>query len=104
MSLGTVMGGSIWGVLADKSDNTRSRKPKHTYPHNIIEKNFPSIFSPRGQMEIETLITPQMMRVRLKKEIDELEEEIDGYDYGSYQYDVVDGELQYLYARLSRLS
>ena len=55
-------------------------------------------------MEIETLITPQMMRVRLKKEIDELEEEIDGYDYGSYQYDVVDGELQYLYARLSRLS
>ena len=40
----------------------------------------------------------------LEAEIEELEEEQEHNDYGSYAYDVVDGELQYLYARLSRLS
>jgi len=40
----------------------------------------------------------------LEAEIEELEEEQESYEYGSYAYDVVDGELQYLYARLSRLS
>jgi len=39
----------------------------------------------------------------LKKEIEELEEEIEGYDFGSYSYDVVNGELEYSYARLARL-
>ena len=54
--------------------------------------------------EIERLILPQMMKVRLlKKEIEELEEEIEGYDFGSYSYDVVNGELEYSYARLARL-
>ena len=53
--------------------------------------------------EIEKLILPQMMKVRLKKEIEELEEEIEGYDFGSYSYDVVNGELEYSYARLARL-
>ena len=40
----------------------------------------------------------------LEAEIEELEEEQESYDYGSYAYDIVDGELQYLYARLSRLT
>ena len=40
----------------------------------------------------------------LESEIEELEEEQEHNEYGSYAYDVVDGELQYLYARLSRLS
>jgi len=40
----------------------------------------------------------------LEAEIEELEEEQEHNEYGSYAYDVVDGELQYLYARLSRLS
>ena len=54
--------------------------------------------------EIERLILPQMMKVRLlKKEIEELEEEIEGYDFGSYSYDVVNGELEYSYARLDKL-
>ena len=39
----------------------------------------------------------------LRKNIDELEEEIEGYDFGSYSYDVVNGELEYSYARLARL-
>ena len=53
--------------------------------------------------EIEMLILPQMMKVRLKKEIEELEEEIDGYEFGSYPYDVVSGELECKYVELSRL-
>ena len=40
----------------------------------------------------------------LEAEIEELEEEQEHNEYGSYAYDVVDGELQYLYARLARLS
>ena len=40
---------------------------------------------------------------KLRKNIDELEEEIEGYDFGSYSYDVVNGELEYSYARLDRL-
>ena len=40
---------------------------------------------------------------KLRKSIDELEEEIEGYDFGSYSYDVVNGELEYSYARLDRL-
>ena len=47
------------------------------------------------------MITP---KEALEAEIEELEEEQEHNEYGSYQYDVVDGELQYLYARLSRLS
>ena len=39
----------------------------------------------------------------LRKNIDELEEEIEGYDFGSYSYDVVNGELEYSYARLDKL-
>ena len=39
----------------------------------------------------------------LRKNINELEEEIDGLDFGSYSYDVVNGELEYSYARLARL-
>ena len=39
----------------------------------------------------------------LKKEIEELEEEMEDYEFGSYSYDVVSGELEYSYARLSRL-
>ena len=39
----------------------------------------------------------------LEAEIEELEEEQEHNDYGSYQYDVVDGELQYLYSQLARL-
>ena len=40
---------------------------------------------------------------KLRKSIDELEEEIEGYDFGSYSYDVVNGELEISYARLDRL-
>ena len=40
---------------------------------------------------------------KLKAKIEELEEEIEDYEFGSYSYDVVSGELQYSYARLSRL-
>ena len=40
----------------------------------------------------------------LEAEIEELEEEQEHNDYGSYQYDVVDGELQYKYALLSKLN
>ena len=47
------------------------------------------------------MITP---KEALEAEIEELEEEQEHNEYGSYAYDVVDGELQYLYARLSRLS
>ena len=39
----------------------------------------------------------------LRKNIDELEEELEGYDFGSYMYDVANGELEYSYARLDRL-
>ena len=47
------------------------------------------------------MITP---KEALEAEIEELEEEQEHNEYGSYAYDVVDGELQYLYARLSKLS
>ena len=40
----------------------------------------------------------------LEAEIEELEAEQEHNDYGSYSYDVVDGELQYKYALLSKLS
>ena len=39
----------------------------------------------------------------LRVKIDELEEELEGYDFGSYMYDVANGELEYSYARLDRL-
>ena len=39
----------------------------------------------------------------LEVEIEELEEEIEDYDFGSYQYDVVNGELECKYVELSRL-
>ena len=49
----------------------------------------------------ERMIT---LREVLESQIEELEEEQEYYEYGSYSYDVVDGELQYLYSRLSKLS
>ena len=39
----------------------------------------------------------------LRVKIDELEEEIEEYDFGSYMYDVANGELEISYARLERL-
>ena len=39
----------------------------------------------------------------LESEIEELEEEIEDYEFGSYPYDVVNGELEISYARLERL-
>ena len=39
----------------------------------------------------------------LRVKIDELEEEIEDYEFGSYPYDVVNGELEISYARLERL-
>ena len=54
--------------------------------------------------EIERLILPQMMKVRLlKKEIDELEEEIDGYEFGSFMYDHTNAEIEYAYLELDKL-
>ena len=47
------------------------------------------------------MITP---KEALEAEIEELEEEQESYEYGSYAYDVVDGELQYKYAQLRKLS
>lgn len=47
------------------------------------------------------MITP---KEALEAEIESLEEEQEHNDYGSYQYDVVDGELQYLYSMLKELS
>jgi len=54
--------------------------------------------------ETETLLEIDMSEIELlKKIIEELEEEIEDYEFGSYSYDVVNGELEYSYARLSRL-
>ena len=39
----------------------------------------------------------------LESEIEELEEEIEDYEFGSYPYDVVNGELEYSYSRLASL-
>ena len=39
----------------------------------------------------------------LKKKIDELEEELEGYDFGSYMYDVDNGEIEYAYLKLDKL-
>jgi len=39
----------------------------------------------------------------LESEIEELEEEIEDYEFGSYPYDVVNGELEAKYVELSRL-
>lgn len=39
----------------------------------------------------------------LKKKIDELEEELEGYDFGSYMYDVANGEIEYAYLKLDKL-
>ena len=40
---------------------------------------------------------------KLKAKIEELEEEIKDYEFGSYPYDVCTGELEFLYARLDRM-
>ena len=40
---------------------------------------------------------------RLRNEILEMEEEIREYDFGSYPYDVLNGELEYSYSRLASL-
>ena len=48
-------------------------------------------------------LTPVELNNEAPNEADELEEEIDGLDFGSYSYDVVNGELEYSYARLARL-
>ena len=86
----------MWGVLADKSDNTRSRRKKapHT-PITLSKKIFPVYFYGDPMLN---------QREILEAEIEELEEEQESYEYGSYAYDVVDGELQYKYAQLSKLS
>ena len=39
----------------------------------------------------------------LRKNIVELEEEIDGYEIGSFMYDHTNAEIEYSYARLDRL-
>ena len=39
----------------------------------------------------------------LRKNIDELEEEIEGHDFGSCMYDFCNYELEYSYARLEKL-
>ncbi len=39
----------------------------------------------------------------LKKEIDELEEEIDGYEFGSFMYDHTNAEIEYAYLKLDKL-
>ena len=39
----------------------------------------------------------------IRKEIDELEIEQAECDYGSFQYDTIDAELQYLYTLLDEL-
>ena len=39
----------------------------------------------------------------IQSKIDELEEEVQDYEFGSYPYDVCTGELQFLYARLDRM-
>ena len=40
---------------------------------------------------------------RLRNEILEMEEEIREFEFGSYPYDVVNGELEYSYSRLASL-
>tara|TARA_A100001035_G_scaffold144854_1_gene113975 strand:- start:481 stop:633 length:153 start_codon:yes stop_codon:yes gene_type:complete len=40
---------------------------------------------------------------KLKARIDELEEELEGYDFGSYSYDVVNAEIEYSYIELRNL-
>jgi hypothetical protein len=39
----------------------------------------------------------------IKQKIEELEKELDGLDYGSYSYDVVDMQLQFLEASLWKM-
>ncbi len=39
----------------------------------------------------------------LKKEIDELEEELEEYDFGSYMYDHLNAEIEYSYIKLDKL-
>ena len=87
------MGGSIWGVLIDINATVHHKDP-YT-PSTFLKKIFPVIFHGDPMLN---------QREILEAEIEELEEEQESYDYGSYSYDVVDGELQYLYARLSRLT
>ena len=54
--------------------------------------------------EIERLILPQMMKVRLlKKEIDELEEELEGLEFGSCMYDFANAEVECKYLELDKL-
>ena len=40
---------------------------------------------------------------KLKARIDELEEELERYDFGSYSYDVVNSEIEYSYIELRNL-
>ena len=40
---------------------------------------------------------------KLKAKIEELEEEIKDYEFGSYSYDVVNSELEYAYIELKNL-
>ena len=45
-----------------------------------------------------------LKRINLKyKEIEELEEEIKNYEFGSYPYDVLNGDLECAYVEISRL-
>ena len=38
----------------------------------------------------------------LRKNIDELEEEIDGYEFGSFMYDHTNAEIEYAYLKLDK--
>ena len=45
-----------------------------------------------------------LKQIKLKyKEIEELEEEIKNYEFGSYPYDVLNGDLECLYVTVSRM-
>jgi len=45
-----------------------------------------------------------LKRIQLKyKEIEKMEEEIKDYEFGSYQYDVVNGDLECAYVEVSKM-
>ena len=45
-----------------------------------------------------------LKKIELKyKKIEELEEEIKDYEFGSYPYDVLNGDLECLYAEVGRM-
>ena len=45
-----------------------------------------------------------LKRIQLKyKEIEEMEEEIQDYEFGSYPYDVINGDLECAYVEVGRM-